>query len=71
MAQLKNTPGVYIEEVNVHPNPVVQVPTAIPAFIGYTEKAHGGVKPLDRQATRIGSFAEFIDIRFQQAMRKF
>lgn len=31
------TPGVYIEEINSLPPSVVQVATAIPAFIGYTE----------------------------------
>ena len=33
------TPGVYIEEKNVFPNSIVALPTAVPAFIGYTEKA--------------------------------
>lgn len=32
-------PGVYIDQVNAFPNPVVQVPTAVPAFIGYTPSA--------------------------------
>jgi uncharacterized protein len=39
MAQKLMTPGVYIEEVNAFPGSVVEVATAIPAFIGYTEKA--------------------------------
>lgn len=39
MERLK-TPGVYIKEVDAFPNSVVQVPTAVPVFIGYTEKAH-------------------------------
>ena len=34
-----STPGVYIEEVPVFPPSVSQGATAIPAFIGYTEKA--------------------------------
>ena len=38
MAQMK-TPGVYIVEKNAFPNSVVQVATAVPAFIGYTESA--------------------------------
>ena len=38
MANYK-TPGVYIEEVVKFPPSVAQVATAIPAFIGYTEKA--------------------------------
>ena len=33
------TPGVYIEEISVSPPSVAEVETAIPAFIGYTEKA--------------------------------
>jgi uncharacterized protein len=33
------TPGVYIEEIALFPPSVAQVETAIPAFIGYTEKA--------------------------------
>ena len=32
------TPGVYVEEVSIFPPSVAQVETAIPAFIGYTEK---------------------------------
>ncbi|AXT61560.1 phage tail sheath family protein [Aquimarina sp. AD10] len=33
------TPGVYIEEIPKLPPSIAQVDTAIPAFIGYTEKA--------------------------------
>lgn len=33
------TPGVYVEEISVFPPSVAEVETAIPAFIGYTEKA--------------------------------
>lgn len=33
------TPGVYINEISVLPPSIAQVSTAIPAFIGYTEKA--------------------------------
>lgn len=38
MANYK-TPGVYVEEISKFPPSVAQVETAIPAFIGYTEKA--------------------------------
>src|SRR5882672_5484876 len=38
MAEYK-TPGVYIEEIPHLPPSIASVPTAIPAFIGYTEKA--------------------------------
>src|SRR5713226_1750701 len=33
------SPGVYVEEISVFPPSVAEVETAIPAFIGYTEKA--------------------------------
>ena len=45
MGQYK-TPGVYIVEKNAFPNSVVEVATAVPAFIGYTEKASNKGKPL-------------------------
>jgi len=32
-------PGVYVEEISLFPPSVAEVATAIPAFIGYTEKA--------------------------------
>ena len=38
MADYK-TPGVYVEEISTLPPSVGQVPTAVPAFIGYTQKA--------------------------------
>lgn len=38
MAEYK-TPGVYIEEISKLPPSIASVETAIPAFIGYTEKA--------------------------------
>lgn len=58
MAQMK-TPGVYIVEKNAFPNSVVEVATAVPAFIGYTEKALNGTKSLTNQPTRISSMSEF------------
>ena len=39
MATTYKTPGVYVEEISIFPPSVAQVETAIPAFIGYTEKA--------------------------------
>lgn len=45
-------PGVYIEEVSLFQTPIQPVATAIPAFIGYTQK--GGGTP-----TRITSIQEF------------
>jgi phage tail sheath protein FI len=53
------TPGVYIVEKNAFPNSVVEVATAVPAFIGYTEKADNKGKSLSNQPWRITSMAEF------------
>ena len=33
-----NTPGVYVEEISTLPPSVAEISTAIPAFLGYTEK---------------------------------
>ncbi len=56
---LMKTPGVYIVEKNAFPNSVVEVATAVPAFVGYTEKAMNGNKSLLDKAWRITSMAEF------------
>ncbi len=53
------TPGVYIVEKNAFPNSVVEVATAVPAFIGHTEKAINGSKSLQKTPWRITSMAEF------------
>lgn len=53
------TPGVYIVEKNAFPNSVVQVATAVPAFIGYTEKAMNGNLPLTGEPKRLTSMSEF------------
>jgi uncharacterized protein len=55
MAAAIKTPGVYIVEKNAFPNSVVQVATAVPAFIGYTEK----VPPGPNVPTRLSSLAEY------------
>ncbi len=53
------TPGVYIEEKNAFPNSVIEVASAIPAFIGYTEKAYINGKTLNNKPWRINSITEF------------
>jgi phage tail sheath protein FI len=58
-AQIK-TPGVYIREENAFPNSVVEVATAVPAFIGYTQKAIRNNKSLKNVPTRIASFKEYL-----------
>lgn len=60
MPSTLKTPGVYIEEKNAFPNSVVGIPTAVPAFIGYTEKAEkSGGKSALKQPVRISSLAEY------------
>lgn len=58
MGQYK-TPGVYIVEKNAFPNSVVEVATAVPAFIGYTEMADNKGTSLSNKPWRISSMAEF------------
>ena len=53
------TPGVYIVEKSAFPNSVVQVATAVPAFIGYTEKAMNGDVSLHETPTVINSISEY------------
>ncbi|MCB0376602.1 MAG: phage tail sheath family protein, partial [Sinomicrobium sp.] len=49
------TPGVYTEEISTLPPSVVPVETAIPAFIGYTQK-----RPFTEiKAVRISSITEY------------
>ena len=54
MAQVLRTPGVYVQEVATLPPSVAEVSTAVPAFIGYVERADYG-------ASRITSLLEYQD----------
>lgn len=58
MGQME-TPGVYIVEKSAFPNSVVEVATAVPAFIGHTETAVNGGTSLTGKAWRITSMAEY------------
>lgn len=53
------TPGVYIDEINSFPNSVVQVPTAVPVFIGYTLKAEFQGKNYLNKPVKVNSLFEF------------
>ena len=53
------TPGVYIVEKSVLPDSVSGVSTAIPAFIGYTEKA-GVNNELYYKPTRVTSLSDYV-----------
>src|SRR5512138_672831 len=60
MATTYKTPGVYVEEIAKFPPSVAQVETAIPAFIGYTEKAQKKVADdLNLVPFRITSLLEY------------
>ena len=56
------TPGVYTTEIPTFPPSVAQVSTAVPAFIGYTQKAadYDGVD-LTEKPTKIYSLKEYED----------
>ena len=54
------TPDVYIKEIPVIPPSVAEVQTAIPAFVGYTEKAKRTTdEDLRMQPTKIYSMTEY------------
>lgn len=54
------TPGVFVEEITKFPPSVAQVPTAIPAFMGRTEKTLDNLgNTLVNKAIRIGSQKEY------------
>lgn len=62
MANYK-TPGVYVEEISKLPASVAPVATAIPAFIGYTEKKEKDGETLDNKTpVRITSLLEYNEI---------
>lgn len=56
----EKTPGVYIKEVPAFPNSVVEVATAVPAFVGYTEKSERGTEDLTGVPTRISSLTDYL-----------
>jgi uncharacterized protein len=62
MATNYRTPGVYIEEVAKFPPSVVAVNTAIPAFIGYTEKTRSQGEDLINRPVAIDSLLEFEEV---------
>src|ERR1041384_665235 len=60
MAVNPKTPGVYIEEIPVFPASIAGVATAVPAFMGYVEKAErNGVGIPFFTPTRITSLLEY------------
>ena len=61
MPAVMKTPGVYIVEQSAFPSSVVEVATAVPAFIGYTEKADNQGRSLSNRPWRITSMAEYLN----------
>ena len=60
MSKLYKTPGEHIEEISKLPPSIAAVETAIPAFIGYTQKAQKlQVGDLLNTPTRISSLTEY------------
>lgn len=69
MANSYKTPGVFIKEISIFPPSVAAVETAIPAFIGYTEKVKiddiempAGDVLTNAKPTRIKSLLEYEEI---------
>ena len=54
------TPGVYVQELGAFPNSVVPVPTAVPAFIGYTARASLQGRSCIGEPVQISSLQEFM-----------
>lgn len=59
MPENLKTPGVYIVEKDTGANAVVQVSTAVPVFIGFTEKAEINGKSFHMKPVHVASYAEF------------
>jgi hypothetical protein len=56
------SPGADVSRPESFPSSVVGVQTAVPAFIGYTQKAESAGKVVLNQPIGIGSLAEFEDV---------
>lgn len=70
MAAHYKTPGVYTQEVSRFPPSIAAVETAVPAFIGYTEKAeHNAPGDLKLVPTRIASLSEY-EVYFGHAQQE-
>lgn len=59
MAKSYKTPGVYIEEISKFPPSIAAAESAVPVFIGFTEKDEHDGKSLVNKTFRISSLLEF------------
>ena len=62
MLRDRKTPGVYVTELTAFPPSAVGLETAVPAFVGYTERADIRGRSVLMTPVRIGSLAEFNDV---------
>ncbi len=58
----RKTPGVYVTELDAFPPSIVGVATAIPAFIGYTQRADISGKPIINKPIKIESMVDYESI---------
>lgn len=56
------TPGVYVKEIDAFPPSIVGVQTAVPVFIGFTEKAAKGATPVAGRPVAINSMVDFVAV---------
>lgn len=61
------TPGVYINEINNFPPSIATVETAIPAFIGYTEKSLDGLLK-SKRINSLVDFEQFFGVAYPEKM---
>ena len=59
MANSPKAPGVHIDEITALPSPIVSVPSSVPVFIGYTQKADKEGQKLTGVPVRVSSLLEF------------
>ena len=62
MALNLRTPGVYIVEESTFPPSVVEVETAIPAFVGYTNATQYSGENLLNRSVAVNNLLEFQEI---------
>jgi len=55
----RKTPGVYITELAAFPPSIIGVQTAVPAFVGYTQTAEIGGKPIYNKPVNIHSLVDY------------
>ena len=58
----RKTPGVYVTELEAFPPSIVGVQTAVPGFIGYTEKAQVGGKSVYGKPIKVNTLAAYEEV---------